>query len=240
VEQYPTWESARRRLGCYKQRHPEESALYRLIYHYREEFEYRWEELFQNRYGVLRREVLDAFDRYLNCGILLHGAARAHCEKCNYSILIAFSCKRRGLCPSCQAKRAVLFAEHLKEHVLLPHRHRHLIFTIPKRLRIYFRFDRRLFSLLYHAAWETWSEYVAQRFPGGSPAAVMALHSAGKKLNWHPHIHSLALDGVVADDGAFLPLAEVDAAALTRNFAEKVLGALLRLSVCAQVSLGLL
>jgi anaerobic ribonucleoside-triphosphate reductase len=60
------------------------------------------------------RNILDyfqpIFDEYLNCGILAHGTARVYCDDCKHSLLIAFSCKRRGVCPSCGAKRAVKFA----------------------------------------------------------------------------------------------------------------------------------
>lgn len=125
----------------------------------------------------------DSFLKYLDCGVLAHGCARAACESCKHSILIAFSCKRRALCPSCQAKRAVIFAEHLHEEVLLPHEDRQLIFTIPKRLRIYFRYDRSLLKHLYTAAWQTWQEFVRMRFPYGTPGAVMALHTAGDDEN---------------------------------------------------------
>jgi len=166
-------------------------------------------------------------NRYLNCGILRHGAARAHCEKCNHSVLIAFSCKRRGVCSSCQAKRAVIFAEHLHEHVLLEQSHRHVIFSIPKRLRVYFRFDRSLFKLLYRTAWESWSEYVSEHISHGKTGTVMALHTAGDLLNWPPHIHAIALSGVVLDDGHFLELADIDAAELEVRFANKVFTALL-------------
>lgn len=100
-----------------------------------------------------------------------------------------FLLQRRGVCPSCQAKRAVLFAENLHRNVLLAQPHRHLVFSLPKRLRIYFKFDRRLFSQLYRAAWETWQEYVDAVIPGATPGAVMALHSAGSLLNYHSHIH---------------------------------------------------
>jgi len=50
----------------------------------------------------------------------------------------------------------------------------------------------------------------------------MALHTAGSLLNWHPHIHAFALDGVVLDDGAFVQLPEVDAELLQEFFAERV------------------
>jgi hypothetical protein len=37
----------------------------------------------------------------------------------------ALGCKRRGVCPSCGAKRAVKFAEHIHSEVIeeVPHRH---------------------------------------------------------------------------------------------------------------------
>jgi hypothetical protein len=122
--------------------------LYRVIYHHREELERLWEERFEDKYGKLRTVVLEAFDSYLNCGILIHGCARAYCENCKHSELIAFSCKRRGLCPSCDAKRGIIFAENLHENIIGPHPVRHLVFSIPKRLRLFFKYDRKLTKLL--------------------------------------------------------------------------------------------
>ena len=227
---YPSWQSRAQKIKRYSARRPEESALYRLVYYHREQLEYSWDEQFSERYGVLRDEVLNSFDRYLNCGILRHGCALACCEneQCAHSMLIAFSCKRRGICPSCQAKRAVLFAENLHENVLFSHPHRHLVFSLPKRLRIYFKFDRRFFSLLYRAAWEAWSEWVDGVLPGAKPAAVLALHTAGALLNWHPHIHGIFLNGGIFTDGSYAQLPEVDVELLEEFFAEKVFSFLLR------------
>jgi anaerobic ribonucleoside-triphosphate reductase len=45
------------------------------------------------------------FRRYLECGILAYGFARARCPDCGHDFLVAFSCKGRGLCPSCNARR---------------------------------------------------------------------------------------------------------------------------------------
>ncbi|WP_158080020.1 transposase zinc-binding domain-containing protein [Archangium sp. Cb G35] len=60
------------------------------------------------------------FARYLECGVLAHGFARVRCESCKDELLVAFSCKGRGVCPSCNAKRAHVTAAHLVERVL-PH-----------------------------------------------------------------------------------------------------------------------
>jgi hypothetical protein len=45
------------------------------------------------------------FRRYLECGILAHGFARGRCAQCGHDFPIALSCKGRGLCPSCNARR---------------------------------------------------------------------------------------------------------------------------------------
>jgi hypothetical protein len=42
--------------------------------------------------------------RYLSCGILAHGLARARCGGCGHDFLVAFSCKGRGICPSCTTR----------------------------------------------------------------------------------------------------------------------------------------
>jgi len=210
-------------------------VLYRLVYQYRDELEWCWEERFQSEYGALRDEVLAAFDAYLNCGILLHGCARAECEKCDHSELIAFSCKRRNLCPSCDAKRALVFGEHLHENVLLPYEHSHQVYTIPKRLRPYFKFNRKLLGKLYTAAKLAWNDLIVDAFPSDwTTGAVMALHTAGDLLNFHPHIHSLGLHGALDPEGNFHLLDSVDTEYLTRQLANHVFNALLEAALLDQ------
>jgi hypothetical protein len=68
----------------------------------------------------LPRYVERDFAKYLECGVLAHGFARVHCESCKDEFLVAFSCKGRGVCPSCNAKRAHVTAVHRVEQVL-PH-----------------------------------------------------------------------------------------------------------------------
>ncbi len=76
-----------------------------------------------------------------------------HCDSCKHSLLVALSCKRRGVCPSCGAKRAVKFAEHIYNEVNEYVPHRHTVFTIPKRLRVFFKYDSKLNTILLKAAW---------------------------------------------------------------------------------------
>jgi hypothetical protein len=50
---------------------------------------------------------------------------------------VAFSCKGRGLCPSCGAKRAAQTAARLREEIFEPVGHAQSVFTVPKMLRPY-------------------------------------------------------------------------------------------------------
>jgi len=162
------------------------------------------------------------------CDELRPSGARAECEKCKHSEIIAFICKQRNLCPSCDAKRALLFGEHLHSNVLLPYHHSHQVYTIPKRLRPYFKFNRKLLGKLYSAAKNAWSDLIEDTFPADwKTGAVMALHTSGDLLNFHPHIHSLGLHGALDPDGKFHLLKSVDNKFLTRQFADYVFQALL-------------
>jgi hypothetical protein len=227
VELISAWDRDLSKLRRYSRRQPETTPLYRILSSCRDDFKRSWELLFQHKHGALRHEVLEAFDAYLTYGILAHGCARARCEnpQCNHSELIPFSCKRRGICPSCDAKRAAIFAENLVENILLPYPHQHLVFTIPKRIRPFFKFNHDLRQHLYAAAWSSWKELVLQQCPIGTPAAVNALHSAGDLLAFHPHIHGLYLAGAILPNGYFQPVA-VDQQRLQALFTTKILSAL--------------
>jgi hypothetical protein len=70
-------------------------------------------------------------------------------------MFVAFSCRGRCVCPSCHEKRALEKAGWVCEHVCAEVPHRQFVFTIPKRLRLYFRYDRSLLGALCQAAWRT-------------------------------------------------------------------------------------
>ena len=72
-----------------------------------------------------------ALRRYLECGILAHGFARARCGDCGHDFLIAFSCKGRGVCPSCNTRRMAEMAAHLVDHVLPPVAMRQWVLSVP-------------------------------------------------------------------------------------------------------------
>jgi hypothetical protein len=92
-------------------------------------------------------------EEFLSCGRLEGGFARLRCPKCHAEHLVAFSCRQRGICSSCQAKRAALFAEKLTGGMLAPVPHRHWAFSIPRVLRGLVERDRKLLCLLSQTAY---------------------------------------------------------------------------------------
>ena len=109
---------------CYRRRRPEHTLWYRTVQtHFA-----TWLALTAGADDTAPPAYIEqAFRRYLECGILAHGFARAHCDTCGYDFLIRFSCKGRRVCPSCAAKpiplrdntwRMVETAAHLTDHAL--------------------------------------------------------------------------------------------------------------------------
>lgn len=72
---------------------------------------------------------------YLRCGVLRHGFVRVRCEACGEEVLVGFSCKGRGYCPSCHGRKAALTGKHLVEDVLPPAPYRQWTLSLPFRLR---------------------------------------------------------------------------------------------------------
>ncbi len=91
----------------YRPRRPRESPLYRLLDRYYDEFERVYDQRYQKRYGHWRPVISRAVEKFLACGDLREGFARVRCPRCRYEFFVAFSCRRRCLCPSCHQKRSL-------------------------------------------------------------------------------------------------------------------------------------
>ncbi len=192
----------------YEPRKPRASDYFRCTEAHFEELEALWDERYTNRYGFWRPYVMQVIYRYryLECGDLHRGFARVKCFDCNYEYLLPFSCKRRHFCPTCHQKRVVVFGEQLCENILKYVPHRQWVFSIPKRLRIYFMFDRSLLSKLSQCAWKVLRQYLRQAVADEDavPGAVIAIQSFGDFLNFNPHLHVIATDGCFYGGGSFM------------------------------------
>ena len=100
--------------GRYQRHRPEQTLLYQIVDEYYPAFAALMAEQGRELPGYVQRE----FEEFLKCGRLEHGFLRVRCESCHTEYLVAFSCKRRGFCPSCGARRMAESAALLVDEVL--------------------------------------------------------------------------------------------------------------------------
>jgi hypothetical protein len=177
-----------------------------------EAFQRVYDEQFAAKYGYWRPVIERSVTAFLRCGDLHEGFARVRCGDCGHEMFVAFSCKQRCTCPSCHQKRTLLTALHVAEDVCFPVAHRQVVLTIPKRLRLHTRFDRRLLGKLCSCAW-TCIQAEVQRLLGREdvvPGMVATIQTHGELLHWHPHLHTLVTCGAFTPEGDFLELPEFD------------------------------
>jgi len=106
--------------GVYKPRRARESALFRLVKAHLDEFLRVYAERFARTHAPLRPVVERVLRRFLICGLVEHGFARAYCESCRESFVVAFSCRGRSFCPSCEKKKQLLRSAWLRTELLAP------------------------------------------------------------------------------------------------------------------------
>jgi hypothetical protein len=213
----------------YRPRQPRASPLYQVIERFLPRFEQCYDDCYAARYGPWRAVIGDAARAFLRCGDLHFGFARIRCPDCRHEMFVAFSCRTRCLCPSCHQKRTLLAAETIAHTICQSVPHRQLVFTIPKRLRLYFRYDRRLLGELARAAWETVVDVyrdVLQR-EDVLPGMIGGIQTFGELVHFHPHIHAIATDGAFAPDGTFLCLPKLHTDRLLATWQTKVFRLLL-------------
>ena len=114
----PTGREASAGVGAshYARHRPERTLLYQIVQEYYPAFV----SMLAAQGTVLPDYVQQEFADYLNCGRLEQGFLRVRCDACHAEHLLAFSCKRRGFCPSCGARRMIESAALLVDEVL-PH-----------------------------------------------------------------------------------------------------------------------
>ncbi len=159
--------------------------------------------------GKSRPCVLDNIERSLLCHTAYLGYDQFDCPKCNNWNIIPHSCHSR-FCNACGVKYAKQLAAKATSFCV-DYPHRHIVFTIPKELRRWFREDRKRLNILFVASRNTISiltnkslsdklkkkkisdtHYIFKDFPVRNVFGMIAtLHTFGRNLQWNPHIHCL-------------------------------------------------
>ena len=152
--------------------------------------------------------VKEEFDAFLECGILAHGFLRLRCGDCGHDKLVAFSCKRRGFCLSCGARRMAQTAAHPVDHVIPNVPVRQWVLSLPIRLRLLLAAQPKLVTpvlqVVHRAITRFLLNQAALKAHEADSGAVTLIQRFGSAANLNIHLHCLVLDGVYrrSADGA--------------------------------------
>src|SRR6266851_1438797 len=147
-----------------------------------------------------------AVEKALRCRTLAHGFVRYRCLACEAFHPGCFSGKSR-CCPTCGKARAAQAATHAQGRRLNV-RHRPLTFAVPAELRPLLFEDRSLLHVVAHAAAQATLTAVGTRCRRHPPLpGVMAtVHTFGRDLTFHVHVHVLCTEGGLRADQVWQPV----------------------------------
>ena len=129
--------------ATYARREPEKTVLHQGVRAHLEAF-LRWTR--DNYNKPLPRYVERELRRFLSCGLLDRGLTRLRCPRCGKDMLVAHSCKGRGVCPSCAGRRMAATALHIAANVLPDCPVRQWGLVVPYPVRRLLAADARLFG----------------------------------------------------------------------------------------------
>jgi hypothetical protein len=218
----------------YRPRAPHATAYYRVIADHLETMLEMARARSAHGFG-LPRYVEASFRRSLDCGIVERGFARVVCPSCHYEVLVPFSCKTRGLCPSCEGRRMADGAAHLVDHVLPSCADvRQWTLSLPRWLRFRLLCEPALVSAVLRVFVRVVSAYHRRRarqrgVADGQTGAVTAIQRAGSFANANVHFHTLVPEGVWHEqpDGtvtfhAFPPPTDEDVLTITTRIVRRI------------------
>jgi hypothetical protein len=149
-----------------------------------------WRDLWP---GGLRDEQYSTLNLMAHCREGTLGYNLAKCEDCHHRQWYASSCGDRH-CPNCLGPRQAQWSEQVCGR--LPDcPHFHVVFTVPEQLHEVFELNYQILAAeLFAGASETLKLFQKNnwRMEGGFLAV---LHTWGRALNWHPHLHVLVSAG---------------------------------------------
>jgi ribosomal protein S27E len=180
----------------YERHQPEQTLLYQLV---ETHYPALVDQLAQQGKS-LPAHVHREFEAYLKCGRLEHGFLRVRCDKCHFERLVAFSCKKRGFCPSCGARRMAETAALLADEVFPDVPLRQWVISFPFPLRYLFAAHPQAMGKVLGIVYRAISTHLIHKagfsLKDGATGAVTLIQRFGSALNLNIHFHILFLDGV--------------------------------------------
>lgn len=134
------------------------------------------------------RCITQCYTPALGCHVL-------RCPQGHYERIQAHACRHRS-CPRCAEPARSSWVQAQQER-LLPCAHHHLVFTLPHELLALWEHNRaRMIGLLFDSVRNTLLTLLGDdKRLGAMPGILMNLHTWGRNLSAHPHVHCLVTAG---------------------------------------------
>ena len=181
---------------------------------------------------------IKAMERISDCRTQTMGGHVYLCDRCAALRFSYHSCKNRH-CPKCGNESTDLWLKKQLE-LLLPQTYFLVTFTLPEELRPIARSNQKaVYDLLFTASSEALKKLALDpRHLGGRLAMLGVLHTWGRDLCYHPHIHYVIAGGSLDSGNRWLCSSEkflVPVAALSPIFRAKFRDGLKKLGLCDSV-----
>lgn len=161
-----------------------------------------------------------------------------HCDQCDAQHYQYHSCRNRH-CPQCQQEAGQRWLE--KQHSRLLNCHYFMLtFTLPEAVRSFARSNQKVMynAMFRSAAAATQQLALDERFVGAKIGMVGVLHTWGRNLSYHPHVHFLVPGGGLTDTQSWRSTSHnffVPVKALSRIYRAKLRDALDKAALLAAV-----
>lgn len=136
-----------------------------------------------------------------HCRTATLGGHVYYCDVCEQIHYQYHSCQNRH-CPQCQHNQGQQWLER-QQATLLPVPYFMVTFTLPSGLHEVARSHQKIvYNILFRASATALKELAWDpRYVGGQIGMVGVLHTWGRQLNYHPHVHYLVPAGGLSADG---------------------------------------
>lgn len=134
-----------------------------------------------------------------SCRTPVLGGRLYRCDHCNKTHFAYHSCNHRN-CSQCGAIDQKKWAAK-QEAKLLPVPYFMVTFTVPDKLRYLFaRYPKELYDLLLKESAGALTDIVATKYKGGRIGFTSVLHTWGRQMQHHPHVHCIVPAAIYHSD----------------------------------------
>lgn len=150
--------------------------------------------------------TLRTLDALQQCRTQTLGGHKDRCDSCGQERFSYNSCGNRH-CPKCQISKQMIWAEDRMNDALNV-KYFHIVFTVPDTLHTICLLESKFFySALFACVWDTLRTFGYTKY-GVETGAICLLHTWGKQLSLHPHLHCLVPAAGLTLQGKLKPITQ--------------------------------